>query len=485
MLFSVEPALASDWNFVPSLSALAELTDNVGQAPDSSKESALILGVTPGFSLNYKGSSRLKAALNYSLTGVERFEEKSGNSNDLNHALSGVANAEIVENTFFIDGQANVSQVLTSLLGAPGNGTLNTGNLTTVGTYSISPYLTKRFGTFASGIVRYTTGGALFQNSAISNLNSNTLQASLNSGPRFNDLSWGLNYSLRDTQVQDDGTNQFEHYDATLGYGLTRHIRVFGSLGYDNDDFATSSSVSGRSWTAGLGWSPTRLTSLDASIGDTYFGRTYGFNLSHRTRYSAWTASYKEGTSDISQLLLNTTPFLAWSCNGGVIAFTNTILPPAGQTGCVPIDIAKAGSVPIGLASGVFISKTLQGGVVWSKALTTLALNVFDVRRIFEQITGFPEDETRGVTATYGYRLAPLTTLNASLGYTNNLVPTGLSGLTSNRDDKIYVASFGLTRQFQPKLLGSLTYRYTTRHSNDSASDFNENNLTALVSKTF
>jgi uncharacterized protein (PEP-CTERM system associated) len=260
---------------------------------------------------------------------------------------------------------------------------------------------------------------------------------------------------------------------------------VFGSLGYDKDDFATNSQISGRSWTAGLGWSPTRLTSMDASIGDSYFGRTYGLDFNHRTRNSAWTASYKEGTSDISQLLLNTIPLLEWACDGGVLAFTSTILPPANQTNCVPFNIAGTGAVPIGIANGIFISKTLRGGVVWSRGLNTLGLNIFDVQRIYEQVTGLPQDETRGFTANHGYRLDPRTTLNSSLGYTNNLVPAGLSSLTIDRDDKIYVASIGVTRQFQPKLSGSLTYRYTTRHSNDSTTDFNENNLTALVNMTF
>ena len=474
---------AADWRIVPSVGAQIELTDNVSQAPDANKDSAIILSVTPGVSFNLLGSRRLQFAANYSLSGVERLSE-GGNSSDLNHSLAANAKAVVIKDLFFVDASANVSQVLTSLLGAPGNGNLNTGNLTTVGSYSLSPYVIKRLGTFATATVRYTLSGALFANNA-SDILSNTLTASLSSGTRFNDLSWGLNYSLRDESVQGDGSNQFEHYDVNLGYVLTRHVRAFGTLGYDNDKFdSTGNNISGRSWTAGLGWTPNRRLSLDASVGRTYFGRTYGLNFNYRTHYSVWTANYSEGTSDISQLLLNTQPITAWICDGGLF-FAQGVLPPAGQTNCVPLGTAPVGSVPLGVANGIFISKTLRGGAVWSKSKTSVGLSVFDVRRIYEQLVGLPEDETRGVSATYGYRLKPNLTLNASLAYTNDLVPVGLSGLAGNRDDKTYTASLGLTKQFDRKTNGSLVFRRTERRSNDSTADFAEDDLTASVNMTF
>ncbi|MGA7181645.1 MAG: TIGR03016 family PEP-CTERM system-associated outer membrane protein [Thiobacillaceae bacterium] len=475
---------AADWRIVPSVSAQVELTDNVNQAPDADKYSATILTLTPGVSATLLGSRDLQFAANYSLTGIERYSGGGGNTNDVYHNLGANAKATVIKDLFFVDATANVSQVLTSLLGAPGNGNLNTGNLTTVGSYSLSPYLIKRFGTFATGTVRYTLSGALFNNNA-NDLLSNTLTASLNSGTQFNDLSWGLNYSLRDTAVSGDGSDKFEHYDLNLGYVLTRHIRAFGSVGHDHDQFdSVGNTISANSWTAGLGWTPNRRLSLDASVGHTYFGRTYSFDFSYRTHYSVWTASYSEGTSDISQLLLNTQPIVAWICDAGLF-FAQGTLPPSGQTNCVPLGTAPVGSVPLGVANGVFISKTLRGGAVWSKSRTSVGLNVFDVRRIYEQIVGLPEDETRGIGITYGYRLKPTLSLSAGLSYTNDLVPADLSGLTGSRDDKLYTASVGLTKQFDRKTNGSLVFRRTERHSNDSTVDFAEDDLTATLRMTF
>lgn len=507
MLFSATPALADEWRLTPSVTGRAELTDNVGQAPDSSKQSALILGVTPGFHLELLGASRLKVDVSYFLTGVERFEEKSGNRSDLNHNLGASANAELIDQLFFVDARANVSQVLTSLLGAPGGGTLDTGNLTTVGTYSVSPYLTKRFGSFASGLARYTNSGALFQNNG-SNINSNTLTAALNSGPRFNDLSWALNYSLRDVKLQDDGSNQFEHYDATLGYAVTRKIRVFGSVGYDNNDYPSLGKTSGPSWSAGLGWAPSRLTSMDASAGHNYFGNTYAAHFNHRTHFSTWSAQYSEGVNDVSQFLASQTIDRAfWQCGTFVLPDGNilvSIQPTDSFTvapkGCSnPLtssqliasnlfttqQLLQLGAINLSLAKGVFLNKTLVGGVAWGKGKNGLGLNVFDTKRIYQNLIGLPGDESRGISGLYSYRLDPNTTLNTTLSLTNNIVPALVSGSTIDRNDKIYMASVGVTRKFQPKLTGSLVYRYTTRHSNDSAADFVENNLTALVNLTF
>lgn len=478
-------ALALDWKLTPTLNGTARLTDNVNQSA-TDPESALILSVTPGFSLVSKGSRRVQARLQYGLTGVARYG--GDNSTDLNHNLGAIGKAELMEDFLFIDGSARISQELISLLGSQADAETNSSNRATVGSYSLSPYIQKRLGTFAQATVRYTLSGALFQNNAGNDVTSNRLNASLTSGTRFNDFSWGLNYSLRDATIQGGQDAQFEHYGANFGYALTRHFRVIGTVGYDKNDYASSAGdISGDSWSAGIGWSPTRRTSLEASFGEAYFGRTYSFNFSHRTHYSVWTARYQEGTSDISQLLRNTQPFTAWICDGdnplfpsfGVGAF-----PPEGKSNCTELGTAPAGSVPIGIANGIFISKTLRGGAAWSKGKSNLGLNVFSTRRQYQQLIGQPEDQTRGISATYGYRLRPHTTMNTSLGYNNIQVPVGLGTITA-RDDDLYTISVGLHHRFDPKLSGVLTLRHQQRDSNDNASNYDENSVTASVSKRF
>lgn len=478
----VSPAHALEWTIEPSIGASATYTDNVRQSATNT-EDALILTATPGVTFRSKGSRRVQAALQYGLSAVTRFG--GDDDSDINHNLNAIGKAELVEDFLFIEGDARVSQELVSLLGSPADSGINNSNRATVGSYSISPYIKKRLGSFADAEVRYRATGAIFENNAANDIHSNTFSAALKSGSQFNSIFWGLNYSLRDATVQGGQDARFERYNATLGYRITRKSRVFGTLGYDNNDYAATpgASISGRSWTVGAGWTPNQRTNVEASFGDSYFGRTYGFDLGYRTRHSTWTASYQEGVSDISQQLLNTQPIIFWQCDGGQFAGT-TLIPPAGQTNCVPLGIAPVGSVPLGVANGVYVSNTLRGGAAWSKGRSSLGLNVFSTRRQYQQLAGQPEDEVRGVTASYAYRLRPLTNLNAGLGYTNTQSVAGLNSVT-DRDDDFYTLSLGLSHRFDSRLAVALTIRHQQRESNDPAADYSENNITATVNMRF
>jgi len=475
-------AHAVDWNFKPFVDASATYTDNQNQSADNPKD-ALILTATPGFSLHSEGSRRFQAGMNYGLTGVVRMGDNL--DNELYQSLYAIGNAELMEDFLFIDGTASISQQLISLFGSLADTAVNSSNRTTTSTYSVSPYIKKRFGTFAEGLARFTQEGAIFQDNAFSNINSSVINASLTNGTQFNELSWGLNYYWRDAIVQNSANVRFESYGASLGYELTRRFRLIGTVGYDSNEYtaAPGTATSGNYWTAGFGWAPNIRTNIEASFGESYFGRTYDFHFNYRTHYSVWTASYNDGVSDISQQLFNTQPLYVWSCDGGLF-YGDGVLPPPGQTNCVLQGVAPIGTAPIGLANGVYLSKRLLGGVAWSKGKTSLGLSVFDTRRQYQQIEGLPEDETRGINATYGYNLQPHTTLNAGLGYTNSQSPAGLETVLA-QDDNYYTVSLGVSHQFDARLSGVLMLRHQTRDSNVPVNSYDENSITASAAMTF
>ena len=56
---------------------------------------------------------------------------------------------------------------------------------------------------------------------------------------------------------------------------------------------------------AGFAWEPSSRTSVSASIGERFFGRTYYLSASHRTRRTVWNISYDEAvTTTRSQFFL-------------------------------------------------------------------------------------------------------------------------------------------------------------------------------------
>jgi uncharacterized protein (PEP-CTERM system associated) len=121
--------------------------------------------------------------------------------------------------------------------------------------------------------------------------------------------------------------------------------------------------------------------------------------------------------------------------------------------------------------------------VAWSMGKTSLGLNVFDTRRQYQQIEGLPEDETRGVNLSYGYRLQPLTTLNARLSYSNYHSPAGLSVVAE--DTNYYTGSLGVNHQFGRDLSGALILRHQRHDSNLPNNSYDTNSITASASMTF
>lgn len=492
-------AQALDWRLTPSVGASATYTDNTNQSA-TNPEDALILSVTPGFSLRSSGSRRVQASLQYGLSAVERF---GGNeSNDLNHNLNAVGKAELVEDFLFIDGNAHISQELISLLGSPADADTNSSNRATVGTYSISPYIQKRLGSFANTLVRYTASGAIFENDVAAQSASNSLTAELNSGPRFNDVSWGLNYSIRKTQNDNAADTTFERASAQLGYALTRKFRVFGTVGQDRNDYFSTSGTDGSSYSLGFGWTPTRRTSIEASAGERYFGRTFSFSGSHRTRQSQWTVRYSEDVSDISQRLADESGRTFWKCPGtgaSQYSFWSTEhypQPPVANCSAQPVspfemaalgvsikDLIANKDITLSDVNGIFIIKSLTAGVSWNIGRLDFGLSAQDTTRLY-QILADAQDHIQGVTGSVSYRLSPKTTARSSLSLTRNSLDSLVTAGPAREDDLLSF-DLGLNHRFAEALSGALTFRHTQRDSNAANSDYDENSLTATVNMRF
>ena len=497
-------AHAIDWRFEPYLNASATYTDNARQSSNN-PQNALILTETPGFTLRSEGSRRVHASLQYGLTGVERFGENQ--SDNIYHNLNAIGKAELVKDFLFIDGNANVSQQLISLVGSPADATVNNSNRTTVGIYSISPYIQQRLGTFAFAQVRYTASGAIFQNNVAPNANSNAIAASLNSGTRFTDLSWGLNYSLRKIQnsnAANPANNTdvtFERASATAGYALTRQFRIFGTIGQDWNDYFSSTGTSGAFYSAGFGWSPTRRTSLEASAGERYFGRTFSLAASHRTRLTRWRVGYSEDVSDISQQFLEQSSRVFWNCNGIARETTPDITNPdpaicvgpysagemaimASQLGFTTDQIIAAGLLNIATANGIFIIKNFNAGVSWDIGKLGFGFSAQDTRRLYQALSN-AQDHIQVVTGAVSYRLSATTTANSILSFTRTSLDSAASTSGVARQDDLLSLSLGLNRRFTDKLNGALTFRRTQRSSNVANADYDEDSLMASVNMRF
>ncbi len=484
------PAVAADWTVTPNLTLSERYTDNVNLAPSGqSRESDFITEVRPGVQFSKEGA-RLRVRANYSLQSLTYLN--NSNNNAINHQLNAAANAELLKDFLFLDANTAISQQNINALGPVGFGNTNaTNNLTTVGTYSISPYVQKRFGNFADGMYRVSTSGVYYNSQGISNTVTNSMSGSLTSGPSFNDLFWGLNYSYSQNKNQSVPDTKFERASATLGYALTRKFRVNATAGVERNNYVilNSGSTDGSFWNAGFSWTPTSRTSVAATYGRRYFGNTYSFDLSERTRHTTWRAGYSE------DLTTSSATSLSYALLGGyyvcqVIPAGYSYFPATGSpTGFVvaiplgspvPADcqLAAAAVTPnLSLVNEVYILKNFTAGVGVNVGKSNYNVGVYRMRRDLQ--TSGTYDQSSGINAGWNWRFAPFTTVSLTGNLTRFDVPS------SNRKDNLWSVSGGVTHQFQPKLNGSVFIRHQARSSNLPGNDFTENSITALVNMTF
>ena len=500
MLLVYSHAGAAEWKITPSLDLKESYTDNVTLAPPGLEKSEFITQINPGISLTGTGP-RLKLNANYAMQNLVYAEESSRNT--FNHMLNANANAELVDNLFFLDGRAAISQQNISLLGPQATDNVNvTGNRTEVKTYSVSPYLRHSFSNFASSELRYTHDEVSTGVGGLSGSQADRIQLQMNSGPAFNTLGWGLNYSNQKTAYGNTTNINAQNIDneiltGNLRYPVTPRFSLTATGGYEKNNYiSTGAKPEGSFWSAGFSWAPSARTSIDASAGRRYFGDNYSLAASHHTRLTAWSLGYSEDiTSTRSQFLIPVTIDTAGFLNQ---LWAATIPDPVIRQQFVDAFIQGTGLPPAlsesinYLTNRFFLQKRLQASVAVTGAKNTLILSLYTTSReaqtsqaqdspLLGNSTLALSDRTKqvGCNAFWNWRIGPRTSANINAGYTRNSSPS--LGRTDN--DKIIRLS--LARQLQPKLNGSVELRRLQRDSSQSGGDYRENAATASLSMRF
>lgn len=482
MLLVCSHAGAAEWKITPSLALLETYTDNVKLAPPGLEKSDFITQINPGISLTGT-SSHLKLNASYQMQNLIYAEESSQNT--LNHLLNANANAELVDDLFFLDGRAAISQQNISLLGPQAADNVNTtGNRTEVQTYSVSPYLRHRFSNYASTEIRYTHDEVSTGGSGLSNSQADRIQLGLNSGSAFKALGWGLNYSKGKTSYENTVHTpaiDTEVISGNLSYPVTPKFRLIATGGYEKNNYISiGEKPEGSFWSAGFSWAPSATTSLDGSAGRRFFGDTYSLAASHRTRLTTWTLGYSEDiTSTQSQFLVPAQSSID----------PLTLQPIVDPITGLPLVQSQATNY---FTNRLFLQKRLQASVAVMGAKNTLVLSLFNATRDAQTpqtqdsslLGNSPlalTDSTKqvGGNAFWSWRMGPRTSANINAGFSRNSYPS------LGRTDNDKTIRLGLARQFQPKLNGSVELRRLQRDSSQDGADYSENALTAGLFMSF
>jgi len=484
------PAWSGDWKFTSGIALSERYSDNVDLEANGQADSDWITEISPRISMSRSGG-RVKANVDYSLQGL--LYANDSNQNDVRHNLNGRATAELARDFFFIDATARISHQLLSLADAGGLGdAVGSGNTTSVGSFSLSPYIKHRFGSTATVEARMTQDGVFIGDSSLSDTNSTRYQLSAVSGNYFLPLSWGANYAKSDTSnsgtITSDSGN--ESASANARYRLTRKFGLLAQASMEKNNFAGASTTSqirdyssyglgafytpsrrvsmdvlfndsdnGTFVSGSLTLNPTLRTSIVATTSERAYGRTYSLNLAHRTRKSNWSLRYSDDLTTSQQQF---TAFAGLLCPIGTI-------PP--DPTCIPVFNTV-------LTDETYISKNLVGAVSYTLRRNTLNLRLFNNRREF-QVSGLT-DTTQGIQASWMLKPAANTSFTLSSGLSQNEI----SGPPS-REDELWNLSLVATHQFQPKVSGSVEVRHQERTSTDATGSYDENSVAARLNMSF
>ncbi len=142
------PVAAGNLTITPSLEQREIFSDNIDLEPDGQDQSALTTEIVAGITLRSE-SARVTAALN-AFPIIRHQTAGSDEGVSIAGDLAALGTVEAIEDLFFIDAQASISQQVLS-----SSQVASTANEETVQVYRVSPYLRSRFGGFAEGEARY------------------------------------------------------------------------------------------------------------------------------------------------------------------------------------------------------------------------------------------------------------------------------------------------------------------------------------------
>lgn len=298
----------AQWTVTPSVNLVGTWSDNIDLVEDDQAQSQFVTELRPALAVSGK-SRRLKVD---ALASWERYaySDKDVMRRPADSRQSYAANLQgtLVEQLLYVDASANRNRRSVQPFG-PGaeENRFSLENQTDVKSWSVSPYLVRRFGRDATMQLRYSHDVV---DSGLSNVygnsTGNTVLLNLSSGSELRTLGWGLNYTHQDIDNRLVGDSGSQNLSGSLRYQFTRAWAATAMAGYDKYDFeGPGGDSSGHNWSVGGIWTPSARTNVRATVGRHLYGQTGSLSATVRSRRTAIDVQYNDNiTSSRSQFLL-------------------------------------------------------------------------------------------------------------------------------------------------------------------------------------
>lgn len=486
------------WTIQPRVDIQEIFNDNIF-ATQTDRRYDFETVIAPGISIG-ADTRRLQARLEYDPTAEIYARTSSENNVGQNVAATGLLT--IVPDELFLDARAYATQQVlnggvspnqnnfftTGRSGPTSNLFINNNQLTQTYSYSLSPYVTHRFGdtgTLQAGVSYSQTifgsgatipSNSVFGSQALAGTTQTSTEeyAKFTTGPRFGRI---LNQALFDS-TQQTGTGGSGDFHHTLGideidYAFTREIAGIVDFGGEDLSFAGTPPIhiTDVVWDVGA-----RLTPNPDSTITVRYGHHEGINSFFLDATYAVTArttiyaNYSEGLSTDTGEIVNN--------------LDQAAINPYGQT------INAETGAPLLINNGFF---GLTGNLYRQKSLSltsTTALDrdsislsvMYQNQKEVSAVPGSPSGSTDGTigTVSWQHQLTPVTfgTVYADYGIRS------FSG-TPSETQNLFDASAAVTHIFTESLTGIAQYTFTNSHSNLPGNSYFQNVFLVGLHKAF
>ncbi|VAW98304.1 hypothetical protein MNBD_GAMMA23-56 [hydrothermal vent metagenome] len=445
---------AGEVRFTPFVGLKESYSDNILLAPKGQEEGEFVTEISPGFSLQTTGSN-FRSTVNYTLQNL--YYLKDSNRNQAYNQLSASSNAELVDDYFFFDVNANHTQAIANADEPVANNNIAvTSNRISVTSYNLSPYFRHSFRGIMDATLRYSYSEVDFRRDELVDSTQSGVNLQLTSPQRTTGVSWGVNYSKTKSAFGTGNDFIFGRGSLQLGYRFTTRTNIYATSGKEDNSFAVNNNqnIDQSFWNVGAAWQPSAQDSITVEFGDRFFGKTERFGWRHNSRRLVFSVDYQEELSTSALALLDQQ-----------------------QSGSTTMQNQPINNIGTSITSQVFVRSIGTATLTYAISKTNIVMSYSNERRKFQD-TG---EISRIQFASASVRVRASSAWAYSLGANwSNRYNSSTALKTSFTN-----INFSIQRQLTPLLQAVVAFNTSLQKSNNALTDYNENILSIGITKTF
>lgn len=458
------------------------------------KKADFITALTPSVGVDVD-TKALKGGLTYS-PSFDRYASNTRLDGFSQNGI-GIFDSELIDQHFFIDGRASVSEQNPSPTGAVTAGSRTAAtNLETVYTTSVTPRFQQRFGDWAVGQLSYhhdqtdnqnasqITTTASSSTTGFNDSHNDGGRIELRSGVFFSRLLWDYTGDINHSVSTGSTGSTYDQVSHTIGteYRLTDDFGLLADGGHDHQhsDFADISKYGGLFYNGGIHWTPSPNTDMRVGAGRRY-------------DHSDWTALIDHHLGPMTVIRLSEESGISTDA----LAFEQAL-------NAVQQDQNGGFVNPFsGLSADPSYSPFARSNAIYWQRNTNLVLRHDELRDSFALTATIAERQliaNLGSSAsTFSSTTTPLaaktTVLGADFSWSHQLTPATagvavLSESDSRGTDNVLTGSkqlrgsLALNHNLNPTLVGTFGYSYAATLA-ESSGAIRENMVLVGLRKTF